>query len=307
MSALELPNAVNHFVTRSGRTLEVWQYGDPAGNPVFFFHGLIGSHHQAAYVDQPARQLGLRIIAPNRPGVGRSEFTVRKSALESVPDVEDLAHALRLGEFSVIGISGGAPYALAALNRLGPRVQTATLISAMGPIGLWGALSGMRPSDRIGLEIAAHFPRLAKREFARWAESFRTDPERFLERFIAKLVPPDQRLFRRGDLAGLFMQDLHQVFDNGNGPDGLAQEMRGFRNFWIPLRALPAERCVALWHGLADDLVPPAMAYQMARRMPNCEAHFVAGGHFVAVEVATRIMSRLRQLLDAASCFGSPA
>jgi pimeloyl-ACP methyl ester carboxylesterase len=42
------------------------------------------------------------------------------------PDVEDIANALRLGDFSVIGISGGTPYALATLSRLGGRVRTAT-------------------------------------------------------------------------------------------------------------------------------------------------------------------------------------
>src|SRR4051794_41466549 len=128
------------IVMRTGRTLEVWQYGDPSGHPVVFFHGLIGSHHQASFIAGPARRQGLRIIAPNRPGVGRSEFTRRRRAVEAVPDVEDLAEALGIGEFSVIGISGGAPYALATLQRLGPPVRTATLLSGMGPLRLPRAL-----------------------------------------------------------------------------------------------------------------------------------------------------------------------
>src|SRR6516165_10457404 len=98
------------LVMRDGRKLEVQEYGDRAGHPAFFFHGLIGSHHQAAYVSEQAEQAGLRIIAPNRPGVGRSEFAVRGSAREVVRDVEDVAEALGLERFSVIGISGGAPY-----------------------------------------------------------------------------------------------------------------------------------------------------------------------------------------------------
>ncbi len=300
MTSPQSPSAVNTFAMRSGRILEVRQYGDPAGHPAFFFHGLIGSHHQASYIDQPAREVGLRIIAPNRPGVGRSEFTVRSSAVEAVADVEDIALALGLGAFSVIGISGGAPYALAVLHQLGPRVKTATLISGMGPTRLPGALQGMRRSDRVGLEIATRFPRLARREFVRWSESFRSNPRRFLELFIAKLVPADRRLFRNGDLYDLFVQDLRQVFQEGIGPDGLVQELLGFRNLRLPLEALPGNRYVSLWHGLSDDLVPPAMTYQMSRRLPYCEAHFVPGGHFVAVEIAGPIVTRLRQVLDAA-------
>jgi pimeloyl-ACP methyl ester carboxylesterase len=278
--------------------LEVWQYGEPDGFPVFFFHGLIGSHHQASYIDEPARREGLRIIAPNRPGVGRAGFTTRSSAHEAIPDIEDIAHALSLAEFSVIGISGGAPYALAALHRLETRVRTATLISAMGPVRVAGALRGMRRSDRIGFEIASRMPRLAKRTFRSWSEIFRYDPRRFLERFIAKLVPSDRALFRAGALYDLFQQDLHQLFVEGRGPESLAQEVVGFRNFSLRLETLPADRPVALWHGLDDDLVPPAMSYEMARRLPNCEAHFVPGGHFVAMAIADQIVGRLRQLLD---------
>jgi pimeloyl-ACP methyl ester carboxylesterase len=301
MSAGDERRAANTLAMRSGRIVEVWQYGDPAGLPVFFFHGLIGSHHQASYIDEPARREGLRILAPNRPGVGRSQFVRRSSALEATPDVEDMAQALGLNEFSVIGISGGAPYALATLYRLGPRVRTATLISGVGPIRLAGALRGMRRSERIGLEIASWSPRLATREFQRWSESFKNDPDRFLRRFIAKLVPADQTLFRNTALYDLFVQDLRQVFVDGNGPENLAQEVRGFRRFHLPLESLPADRRVALWHGLSDDLVPPAMSYQMARRLPNCEAHFVPGGHFVAVEIAESIVMRLRRLLDPSS------
>ena len=114
------------FVTRSGRKLEVQEYGDTVGHPVFFFHGMIGSHYQASYISDQAGGEGFRIIAPNRPGVGLSEFVKRKSPLEAVDDVEDVAAALGLDTFSVIGISGGTPYALAALNRLGRRIRTVT-------------------------------------------------------------------------------------------------------------------------------------------------------------------------------------
>jgi len=40
------------------------------------------------------------------------------------------------------------------------------------------------------------------------------------------------------------------------------------------------------------------MAFKMALVLPNCEAHFVPGGHFVAVDIAAEIISRLRQSLD---------
>ena len=75
----------NLFQMRTGRKLEVREYGDDAGHPAFFFHGLIGSQYQAAYIADQAREHGLRIIAPNRPGVGASEFIKRASRILSIP------------------------------------------------------------------------------------------------------------------------------------------------------------------------------------------------------------------------------
>jgi pimeloyl-ACP methyl ester carboxylesterase len=288
----------NVLVMRTGRKLEVREYGDTAGHPVFFFHGLIGSHNQASYVADQAKGHGLWIIAPNRPGVGRSEFTERQTALETVDDVEDVARALGLGEFSVLGISGGTPYALAALYRLGRRIQTATVVSGMGPMRLPGALQGMDHGRRMVLEIGSRYPQLAKRFFQKALDRFRADADRFLDRLIATWSRPDRTLFQRREIYDLFMRDLHEVFTAGKGPESMSQELTIYRHYGFALEDLPVDKRVMLWQGLSDNIVSPAMAWEMTRALPSCEAHFVPGGHFVAVDIADQVISRLRQLLD---------
>ena len=64
------------------------------------------------------------------------------------------------------------------------------------------------------------------------------------------------------------------------------------------MKDLPPNKLITLWHGLADNIVPPAMACAMALALPNCEAHLVAGGHFVAIDIAGLIIARVRELLD---------
>jgi pimeloyl-ACP methyl ester carboxylesterase len=283
---------------RDGRNLEVREYGDGAGHPVFFFHGLIGSHHQASYISEQAGEAGLRIIAPNRPGVGRSDFVERPSAIESVQDVEDVAQTLALDEFSLIGISGGTPYALAALSRLAKRVKTITVISGMGPMRLAGSLYGMDRRRRIALEIGSRFPHVARRGFQKALERFRASPEGLLDRLIKTWSLPDQRLFERKSVYDLFLKDLHEVFTMGSGPITLAHELKLYRTYGVSLRDLPSDKHITLWHGLSDNIVPPSMACKMALTLPNCEVHLVAGGHFVAVDIAGRIISRLRQMLE---------
>jgi pimeloyl-ACP methyl ester carboxylesterase len=288
----------NILTTRSGRKLEVKEYGDPAGHPVLFFHGMIGSHYQASYIADQAGQEGFRIIAPNRPGVGLSEFIKRKGPLEAVDDIEDLVAVLELDDFSVVGISGGTPYALATFYRLGLRVKTVTVISGMGPMRLRGAVRSMDRRRRMVLEVGSRYPHLAMQFFAKARYRFRTDPDGFLHRLIATWCVADQQAFQRKEVYDLFMKDLHQVFTDGKGPETLSQELAIYRDYGFSVADLPVERRVTLWHGLADNIVPATMAWAMTQTLPNSEAHFVPGGHFVAVDIAGQIISRLRQLLD---------
>jgi pimeloyl-ACP methyl ester carboxylesterase len=296
----------NLVLMRSGRRLEVQEYGNPAGLPAFFFHGLIGSHHQASYIAEQAREHGLRIIAPNRPGVGKSEFTERKSPLEAVADVEDVAAALRLERFSVIGISGGTPYALASLYRLRDRIRSVTIISGMGPTRLPGALRGMDRTRRLALELGSRYPHLARQESRKWSDRFNAQPRAFLDRLIATWPPADQDLFSRKDVYELFLLDLHQVFTEGRGPETFAQDLLLYRNYGFSLGDLPANPCVTLWHGLDDIIVPPAMAWNLTQALPHCEAHFVPGGHFVAIAISGRIVERMKQQLDGDQAVATP-
>src|SRR4051794_2696073 len=229
----------NLLQMRTGRMLEVHEYGDPSGHPALFFHGLIGSHHQASYIAEQALEHGLRIIAPNRPGVGRSEFVGRKSPLEAVADVEDLAAALGLARFSVIGISGGTPYALSALYRLRDRICTVTIISGMGPTTLPGALRGMDRRRRLALELGSRYPGLARRQSRKWSDWFNARPRAFLDRLVATWPAPDRELFGRSDIYELFLLDLKQVFTEGRGPETFSQDLFLYRNYGFSLRDLP--------------------------------------------------------------------
>ncbi|WP_165227202.1 alpha/beta fold hydrolase [Aquisphaera insulae] len=284
--------------TRSGRPLEYQEYGDPDGHPVLFFHGLIGSHLQAAYVSDAAGRAGFRVIAPNRPGVGKSAFVERKTALEAVPDVEDLTASLGIDDFSVIGISGGTPYALGCLLKLTPRIRTVTILSGMGPTRLPGALRGMERRRRLTLEIGSRYPMLARQEIRKWAERYRVDPRGFLRYLVSTWCEPDRTLFEREEVFNLFLGDLEQVFVEGSGPETFAQDLALYRNYGFRPADLPSSHLITLWHGLDDIIVPPGMAWKMTRALPRCEAHFVPGGHFVAISLADRITARLRELRD---------
>ncbi|MCL5996723.1 MAG: alpha/beta hydrolase [Chloroflexi bacterium] len=60
---------------KDGRTLGYAEFGAPGDRPIFLFHGNPGSRLDATLgaVEQP----GIRVIAPDRPGVGLSDMQVK--------------------------------------------------------------------------------------------------------------------------------------------------------------------------------------------------------------------------------------
>ena len=101
-----------------GRRLGFAEYGASGGQPLLFFHGTPGARLVAGFAHQSALRLNVRLIAPERPGFGRSDFQAGRRILEWPDDVAALADALGLERFAVAGVSGGAPYALACAWRL---------------------------------------------------------------------------------------------------------------------------------------------------------------------------------------------
>src|SRR5690348_13780754 len=59
---------------RDGRWLGYLDYGDPNGMPIFCFHGTPGSRLAHLADDDLLKGLHIRLIVPDRPGFGLSDF-----------------------------------------------------------------------------------------------------------------------------------------------------------------------------------------------------------------------------------------
>lgn len=99
------------------------EYGDPRGRPMFYFHGWPSSKTQARLVDAIARELGIRIISLDRPGLGWSALQAERSFADFAHGVLEVADTLGIDRFAVLGVSGGGPYALSCGAHGGERVE----------------------------------------------------------------------------------------------------------------------------------------------------------------------------------------
>ena len=77
-----------------GRELAYEEYGDRGGEPVLSFHGGLSSRLDAAPAHQAALDLGVRLLSPDRPGIGRSTYQPGRRLLDWPADVAALTDAL---------------------------------------------------------------------------------------------------------------------------------------------------------------------------------------------------------------------
>ena len=98
-----------HTMT-DGRTLAYNEYGDPEGQPLFYAYGGPGSRLEGAMYDEKAAEYGFRLIATDRPGMGRSTFKPDRVLLDYPQDLVELADALGIEQFGVMGHSGGGAH-----------------------------------------------------------------------------------------------------------------------------------------------------------------------------------------------------
>src|SRR5262249_15001023 len=117
-----------------GRRLSYAEFGDFRGLPVLAIHGTPGSRFMFGLTDQAARERGLRVIAPDRPGYGHSEYRRNASLMRAAEDFISLADALQLKRLAVIGVSGGGPHAIATVSGMPDRVALLALVSPVGPV-----------------------------------------------------------------------------------------------------------------------------------------------------------------------------
>ena len=87
-----------------GRRLGVASHGDPDGRPIFLNHGTPASRLGHEFTDAPARAKGIRVLCPDRPGIGRSD-PVRGRTLAGWADDEPTERKAAFGTLGIIAIA----------------------------------------------------------------------------------------------------------------------------------------------------------------------------------------------------------
>ena len=274
-----LPHQTRTIALKRGGGIAISEYGAPEGMPIFFAHGWPSSRTMAQLTDEAARKLNLRIISPDRPGIRDSTLIPERKLLDWPPLLAELADRLGIVQFRMLGISGGAPYTLAAAWALPERVEAVAVVSAAPP------LSEME--DRSGLLLLYRwllffYPR--HRELLRWsfhaARPFlsRKVPIRFRPLLLKLLQPCDANVLR--DIAAFEACFESQRQAWRASADGLMIDAEIYARPWgFSLEEISIP--VRLWHGKRDRSFHWRLAESLGKRLRHCQTRLVEEeGHY---------------------------
>lgn len=258
----------------NSKKIGVHEYGDKNGFPVFYFHGFPGSRLDGKMFDfnKVALKHKIRLIGLDRPGIGFSDFSKKRELLDWPKSVSSVADILNINEFSVFGLSGGGPYALACAYSMPDRIRSISVVSGMGPSML----------EETKNDLALFVPRLIKplRIFIAWSlkNGARKNQEKLIKNINKTLSKTDiNYLSHEGRMTTLLIA-FTECFRQGLR--GYLKEAELYRNDW-GFKLSDINTAVNIWHGKDDKNVSPDVAERMAKEISDCKTRIIENeGHF---------------------------
>lgn len=261
-----------------GRQLAFAEYGDPTGAPLMLFHGTPGSRLAWGLVPGDPFPPRMRIIAPDRPGYGRSDPNPGRSLLDWAEDVANLADHLQLGRFRIVGVSGGGPGALACAAAMPGRLSSVGVAVGAAPTDAPGVFEGMSAVNRFFLRLAWHAQHLSSLNTRFIASIVRRDPARYIDLMQRKMHAVDRGMLARPGIRNMLVKDFTEALRQGG--QGMVDDMAA--NHGRPWGFLldRIETRVIFWYAEHDRSLPPAMGRYLAGKVPGSEFHLVENaGH----------------------------
>jgi pimeloyl-ACP methyl ester carboxylesterase len=271
-----------------GRSLTVYEAGDPDGTPVLFHHGTPSSGRPWQRHDAEAEEQGVRLVSYDRAGYGTSDRNVGRAVVDVVGDALAIMDALGVDRFATWGLSGGGPHALACAARAGDRVVACA------------SMSGAAPADAPDLDFVAGMGEGNIHEFGRAREGEEalrpaleaeaaglrgvTVPQ-FVEGMRPFLSDLDAAALD-DDLGGYFLASFGEGL--ADGVDGWVDDDLAFVRAW-GLEVSEIEIPVLVLQGRQDLMVPFAHGEWLARSIPGAESRLSeTEGHLTLFANQTR-------------------
>lgn len=288
------PRHEGRVPVRDGRVLGVCEFGPArAEQNVVWFHGTPGARRQ---VPEAARRIaterGVRIVGIDRPGVGLSTPHLYGHLIDFTEDLALVLDRLGIDRFSTVGLSGGAPYALAGAHVFRERVPTVGILGGVVPSGgeegTGGGLVSLATRLKPLLPLIAEPAGSLLTTFMRVARPVASPALDLYARFAPE---GDRRVLSRPENKEMFLDDL--LNSGRHGMRAVAYDAILFTRWWgfsVGDLRVP----VSWWQGDQDNIVPLGHAEHIVSLIPGAELRVRPGdGHLGGLGVAEEVLDTI--------------
>lgn len=278
---LPLPDVPSFLLLPDSRHMAYREYGDPRGIPLIYCHSIMGSRLELAIDGSRAvESRGIRLIIPDRPGIGCSDPRPKGRFLEWAEDLKVLADFLELDQFCMAGFAMGGQYALATAFALPKRVKHLSLVSVgVRPVSS-SDFDAMLPFYRLNLKLLIHARPLYRLFSGMMRKGFFIRPENFFKQFGAQLADGDRPIFEDESFRQMAKQNISEGWRQGALVPCREIEAWMSPSWGFDLKAIQTP--VDLWHGEDDRHVPFQLGEGLAKYLPHARRFSRPGqGHLM--------------------------
>jgi pimeloyl-ACP methyl ester carboxylesterase len=284
-----------HTLTlRNGLQLGYAEYGDPHGEVAFYFHGWPSSRLQGSLFHEAARKHRMRLICPDRPGIGISQHQPQRTLHDWPDTIQQLAEHIGADNYHLIAWSGGGPYVLAMARLLPQRILSASIICGAPPLIFLGDRE-MFWIYRLMIQLRRFLPTVLSGILKMGAFIVRGEPQKFpLSLMMRMLGEEDRRVLlqpgifevvRAATLAALEQPASHVIVD----ADIYLSEW----GFEVSQINLP----IHFWHGKQDQNIAWTYSERLAALIPQAVTHWseIDGHYSLPITHAEAILTTAMQ------------
>lgn len=279
-----------------GRLLGFDDVGDPAGVVVLYVHGTPDSRRARHPDDSLAADLGIRLVAVDRPGAGLSTPHPTGTLGSFADDAIELADHLGIEAWRPFGWSAGGPFALAVAGRHPGRVARVAVVAGLVPFEAYaqpGVLDDADGGRQMVAELGAELGAIGLAEVAApMLAPHPCDPQLAREHVLERAGADSRAVFETipGSLDAMAAGVADSV---ANGLGGLTRDLElQVEPPDVDWSAIVAP--VQLTYGEADTTAPPAFGEWWRARLHNAALTVVPdAGHLVALTHWCQILAGL--------------
>lgn len=279
-----------------GRQLSFAEFGAPNGVPVLYFHSVNNSRLELLMHTDRLREMGVRLISMDRPGVGYTSAAEHSDYRGYVADVVALLDHLHVGRVHLLSASAGCAHAITCAHELPERVLSVHCAAAVPPINFILASKSKVMMNRASNQLFRLVPSLLRPmiELALFGQT--------VESMLSMLAAN-----RHNNPFSFTSDDIDYINEPQRLPYFVASMMESLRqgaSAWVseaalvnrpwPIELSQVKQPVHLWHGNADVLVPRDAMQAFAQALPNGHLHVLQDTHLLLLRKIERVVALIQ-------------